>query len=389
MVNAPAVETKRGFAKSLFHRARGVAERLRIRRQIKRLAPWYYRYDLKGVSTAISPPCDHHGHRTVSIPPGSEALFEGKTVLDVGCNEGGYTFAALEHGAASVDAFDCRSINIEKARFVARVLDYRNVTFQVASCDSWLRDSAHEYDFVFLCGILYHLPEPWRIIHDYCALAKEGVFVTSVLRGGEDGYSPFSEAENIAASLNPDEMSQMPNTSNTLLKEFARHGFFPTHIFEKRVEDLPDLWGGCSLVLRNCRDRANCHPGTVGGTAPQRFGIYFVPAQVTNPLGRRRPFDVDVVVCDREAAVRTVHILITVQAADGTVLHELTPEALEFVEGEVGDPFGRRSCSFRAHVDLPAAKDKAVVETTLIDPVSGRPLSSNKFVVNPSNADGV
>src|SRR3954447_26233719 len=95
-----------------------------IEREVRRLAPWYYLFDLNGIRTDITRPFDQHGHRTVSIQERFAPYFQGRTVLDVGCNEGGYSFCALDCGAASVVGFDCREINIEKARFVARVRGY-------------------------------------------------------------------------------------------------------------------------------------------------------------------------------------------------------------------------------------------------------------------------
>ena len=221
-----------------------------IRGEVERLAPWYYAFDLNGVRTDGGTPCDHHGHRRVSLPEGAALYLKGRTVLDVGCNEGGYSFAALDHGAAHVDGLDCRSVNIEKASFAAEALGYENVRFHVASCDSWLQRDPEPVDYVFLCGLLYHLPEPWRTIGEFCALARKGVYVTSVLHGGKDGYTAQYETDTIAGNENPEKVSMMPNTTETLVSEFTAHGFHPLHMGEGRA---PELWGGCWLFLKNCR----------------------------------------------------------------------------------------------------------------------------------------
>ena len=42
-------------------------EREAIRAEVERLAPWYYAFDLHGVRTDLTAPCDHHGHRRVTI----------------------------------------------------------------------------------------------------------------------------------------------------------------------------------------------------------------------------------------------------------------------------------------------------------------------------------
>ena len=75
--------------------------RREIEHEVRRLSPWYYRFDLGGVLTDTTPACDRHGHRSVSLT-GGERFLAGRTVLDVACNEGGYSFAALDVGAERV-----------------------------------------------------------------------------------------------------------------------------------------------------------------------------------------------------------------------------------------------------------------------------------------------
>jgi hypothetical protein len=114
----------------------------------------------------------------------------------------------------------------------------------------WL--AAHpgaKYDYVFLCGLLYHLPRPWETIRSFCDVAREGIMLTCVLAGGDDGYTVFPEEECIGASFNA-QTAMMPNTTSTLLQEFAKHSFHPAFIGENRTTEF---WGGCSLLALNCR----------------------------------------------------------------------------------------------------------------------------------------
>ncbi|MGH7846613.1 MAG: class I SAM-dependent methyltransferase [Candidatus Binatia bacterium] len=203
-----------------------------IEKEIRRLSPWYYLFDLHGVRTDITPSFDNWGHRTVDIPNELVAYLKGKTILDVGCNEGGYAFAALRRGAMSVLGFDCRPVNVEKANFVARALGIRDSVFQVGSADSWPPEK--KYDIVFMCGILYHLPEPWNTIRKYCDVAREGVFMTTALADGSEGYSPTREDDNIGACENPSISSMAPNTVQTLVAEFAKYGFTPIYVRERK-----------------------------------------------------------------------------------------------------------------------------------------------------------
>jgi len=220
-----------------------------IETEIRRLAPWYYLWDLNGVRTDITPPCDPQGHREVFCPAIYDGFWKGKSVLDVGCNEGAYGLGALALGARELVGFDCREANVEKARFVAGVLGHQQARFEVASCDSWM--AAHgdrRFDVVLLCGILYHLTDPEQTIRQFCRCAREWVYVTCCVQGKtEDGFTWTTEVENVAASDGAAD-SLMPNNAHTLIRAFRRHGFEPTHLTEVSKSDF---WDGVNLLLRN------------------------------------------------------------------------------------------------------------------------------------------
>ena len=225
-----------------------------IEREVRRLAPWYYLFELGSVRTDITEPFDHWGHRRPEVPAPRPDFWSGKSVLDLGCNEGGLSFSALAQGAVRCHGVECRDSNVDKARFVARVQGHPHATFEVGEVDGWL--AAHPgdtYDVVLACGLLYHLPYPWDTLRHICAAASGAVVITSVLAGGEDGFTPFEESESIGASANPDELSQMPNTALTIAEGLAANGFVPTFLSETRVED-DTVWGG-SLVVGERPDR--------------------------------------------------------------------------------------------------------------------------------------
>ena len=71
--------------------------------EVQRLAPWYYLWDLQGVRTDATPPCDDQGHRQVFCPPIFEGFWAGKSVLDVACNEGAYGLAVVDDWLARHD----------------------------------------------------------------------------------------------------------------------------------------------------------------------------------------------------------------------------------------------------------------------------------------------
>lgn len=287
-----------------------------LKREVVRLAPWYYLWDLGPVKTDITPPCDPTGHRVIDAGPVPPRFLRGKTVLDLGCNEGAWSFAALDHGAKSAHGIDCREVNIEKARFVAEVLGYRDARFEVGSVETGLRGATSQYDFVFLCGLLYHLTDPSRTIREACDIAGEGIFVTCVLYGGEDGYTKWKESDTIASSENAAD-SLMPNTVFTLIDEFENNGFLPIAVSETRKGNW---WGGCSLVLRSCRsieDRCERQE-----RKSNRFLVCTVPEETESGLVVR------IVLYNRTFERQKLLGTLTVSDSAGRVVHATGPGPL-------------------------------------------------------------
>jgi SAM-dependent methyltransferase len=340
----------------------GAAE---IRTIVAKLAPWYYRFEIAGVRTDEWPACDASGHREITVPAIREGFWRGKRVLDVGCNEGAWSFGVLGHGAASVEGFDCREINVEKARFLARVLEHADrARFEVGSCDTWFDRPRGPYDVIVFPGVMYHLPAPWDTVGVLCDHAREGILVGTVLWGGEPGYTRYEEGENIAAS--EDALpSWMPNDLTTVVEEFARHGFHPTALWESRTGWA---WGGMTGMLKNCRDVA----GFVA--ADQRGYEAWLEVHVTPDLAERgggaEPTDhLDVCVYNRRPSARRLVGALDVVGADGSRTTLL--EGAIDVEARIdraGDP-GSRSTDVRIPCRLPSGPVR--VEVRLRDEASG------------------
>ncbi len=350
-----------------------------IEREVRRLAPWYYLLNLGGVRTDITPPNDPSGHRVISCPPILDGFWQGKSVLDVGCNEAAWSFGALDRGAAHVDAFDCREINLEKARFVAGVLGHENVDFYLENTDSWIAKYGDRiYDIVLMCGIICHLPDPSRTIREICEVARDWVFVTCGVYGGEaDGYTRYSETDSIAAS-NQGLDSLIPNTTNTLIQEYVQHGFRPIHIEETRAGTFN---GGCCLALKNAGRWSGCRQETVDSAEPNSFDLQLVPDDVEQPHGRADAFDLFVAVFNHSPRAREVDGRLRIQRADGTVLQEQSQRiTLSACPRSPDDP-PTTSFHQRAELDLDGAGPEATVTLELAD-ADGRVVGASRLVIS-------
>ncbi len=206
--------------------------------------------------------------------------------------------------------------------------------------------------------------------------------VGCVLHGGDDGYTPVPEAECIGASADPGEASMMPNTTHTLIAEFARHGFVPSFVREHRIL-APEFWGGCNLILENRSRSAHWQP-KASDTPPEPFDVYILPRDAAEPAERSNPVDVEVVVYSRAPEAREVDARVAIRNALGAVVSEHGPHRLELpARVAPGDPWFSCSSSFRAPLELPEASDQAVIEVTLEDPMTSRTLSTQALVANP------
>ena len=132
----------------------------RIARTVERLGPWFHNLDLGGVQTAP-------GHFLGNYPADKFARFAhllpadltGRTVLDIGCNAGFYSFEMTRRGAARVVGIDSDPRYLDQARFAAETLGTTGVEFrQLGVYD--VAALGERFDLVIFMGVLYHLRHP-------------------------------------------------------------------------------------------------------------------------------------------------------------------------------------------------------------------------------------
>jgi len=77
----------------------------------------------------------------------------------------GHTFAiARRAGVERVLGVEVRAENIARARFVQELLHIDNANFLEADLEKAHLTTFVNFDAVFCSGLLYHLPEPWKLI---------------------------------------------------------------------------------------------------------------------------------------------------------------------------------------------------------------------------------
>ena len=144
-------------------------------------------------------------------PPLLEACggsLEGKRVLDVACNCGGFSLEAAESGADYVLGIDVTPKYIEQANVLKRAFSADNVDFDLISIEDLDPDRVGTFDVVLNFGILYHLENPVLAMKRLSAVATDVMVVETALDrdGGErsswrmDILEPVEDADRIAST---------------------------------------------------------------------------------------------------------------------------------------------------------------------------------------------
>ena len=154
-----------------------------------KLAPWIYQFRIDGADYggAISAVGDKRVERFFDFAP------RIGTILELGSLEGAHSFILAEHpGVERVVAVEGRELNLRKARFVQELLQIRKVDFVQANLEQ--ADLAFGiFDAVFCCGLLYHLPAPWKLLEQLPAIAP-ALFIWT-------HYATEAEAKDIGDGL--------------------------------------------------------------------------------------------------------------------------------------------------------------------------------------------
>jgi SAM-dependent methyltransferase len=109
-----------------------------------------------------TPPMDDA--RTMLVAQCLGGSFEGRSIVDLGSNEGGFTLAFAQLGAARSVGIEARSLNVRRAELARSLLGLDPE--QGGTAELVLGDvktelaRLGEFDVVFASGILYHVSDP-------------------------------------------------------------------------------------------------------------------------------------------------------------------------------------------------------------------------------------
>ncbi|MEY2564650.1 MAG: hypothetical protein QOH88_2843 [Verrucomicrobiota bacterium] len=158
--------------------------------EFAKLAPWIFQFRIEGTDYggAISAVGDPRMEHFLRFAP------EAETILELGALEGAHTFILAQRPEIKhVLALEGREVNLRKARFVQNLLHIRNAEFVQANLEHHDLAAFGKFDAVFCSGLIYHLPEPWKLIEQLPAIAPKLFIWTH--------YAADAEAQTIPGGL--------------------------------------------------------------------------------------------------------------------------------------------------------------------------------------------
>lgn len=106
---------------------------------------------------------------------------EGKRVIDVACNCGGFSILAAEAGAEEVFGFDSEEHYIRQAEFIREARGQKNLRLEVERLENVSTDRHGSFDVAFFCGILYHLEDPIGGLRRIASLTTDTIVIDTHL----------------------------------------------------------------------------------------------------------------------------------------------------------------------------------------------------------------
>lgn len=142
-----------------------------------------------------------------------------RTILELGSLEGGHAIGlARAPGVKRVLGIEGREKNLARAGLAARLLKARNVEFLHADLETAELGPFGRFDAIFCSGLLYHLPEPWKLLRQFPAISPHLFLWTH--------YCHDEQADTSAAEFRG--RLQLEGGSDEPLSGLSTHSFWPT-----------------------------------------------------------------------------------------------------------------------------------------------------------------
>lgn len=133
--------------------------------------------------------------RTHLVAEACGGSLDDRTVVDLGCLEGGFTLAFAARGAKRAVGIEAREISVQRADLARGLLGLDGAEFVVADIKTELA-RREPFDVVFAAGILYHVADPAALLTTMRASCTHMALIdthVAVADEASHGCSPVTE----------------------------------------------------------------------------------------------------------------------------------------------------------------------------------------------------
>ncbi len=226
-----------------------IEERQEILNTVKRLQPWYHSFHL---ADWLKIEGSHDGDSVLASLDrlGFPQDFSDKTVLDIGCNAGYYSFVAKTRGAKRVVGVELDPHYVQQAQYLSNVLglDVEFINEDGHNVDA----SPGTFDIVICTGLMYHIADPTNLLSKLSALCTDTILIESefLLDPALTSMARFIEGAYMDDPTNwwiygPQCLEGMVRAAGFGTAEFK--GFYREHHGEQSPEGIPK--GGRGFLI--------------------------------------------------------------------------------------------------------------------------------------------
>lgn len=173
-----------------------------LQQRIAAFPRWHYRFEFDGgVTTPIFDErfIPRHEQRRryffdalLGVTGGS---LRGHRVLDLGCNAGFWSLAAIDAGADFVLGVDGRQMHVDQAKLVFEAKGIEESRYRFEEGNIFEHDFGEQFDVVLCLGLMYHIAKPVALFELFARVGAELVVIdTNVSRAPSSFFEVRHEA---------------------------------------------------------------------------------------------------------------------------------------------------------------------------------------------------
>lgn len=186
--------------------------------------------------------------------------FDNKSVIDIACHDGRWSFAALDAGATNVVGVEARAKLCARAKEIASELEEENYVFMEDDAHMFMaRQQAQKIqtDTVLIFGFLYHTANIPHILHSATRLAKEYIIIDTNIVTADRAIAKFHYEDSAPklAAFHPDNKQVLVSVpSLAMIRMILHHEGWDCHPVTHFDSPLRDYASGRRVTIC-CRKR--------------------------------------------------------------------------------------------------------------------------------------